>query len=113
MRWIKPGLRNSISALLGSETRQTSIEALEPVRSAMLGVLGKDGAELNPRLHERLLYLHDAHALWYARSEVVNTLCQLHGEAYAVTMVQEITPQFRGLLPKSLTDMVRPQRQQA
>lgn len=111
MRWIKPGLRNSISALLSSEARQTSPEALEPVRLAMLKVLGKDGAVLNPRLHDRLLYLHDAHALWYTRSEVVATLCKLHGEAHAVSMVQEITPMFRGLLPKSLTSPMRSQRE--
>ena len=110
MRWIKPGLRNSISALLSSEARQTSPEALEPVRLAMLSILGREGAVLNPRLHERLMYLHDAHALWYARSDVVATLCKLHGEAHAVSMVQDITPMFRGLLPKSMTDTARAQR---
>lgn len=40
MRWIKPGLRNSISALLGTELRKDSPEALEPVRQAMLAALG-------------------------------------------------------------------------
>ena len=111
MRWIKPGLRNSISALLSSEARKTSPEALEPVRLAMLAILGKEGAQINPRLHARILYMHDAQALWYARSEVVATLCELHGEGYAVNMVQEITPMFRGLLPKSLTDTTRSQRE--
>ncbi|AOW13425.1 hypothetical protein LPB72_10380 [Hydrogenophaga crassostreae] len=110
MRWIKPSLRNSISALLSSEARQSSPEALEPVRLAMLNVLGREGAVLNPRLHERLMYLHDAHALWYARSDVVATLCKLHGEAHAVSKVHEITPLFRGLLPKSLTETARMQR---
>ncbi|MEZ5705266.1 MAG: hypothetical protein R3E56_08090 [Burkholderiaceae bacterium] len=76
----------------------------------MLSVLGKEGAVLNPRLHERLLYVHDAHALWYARSDVVATLCKMHGEAHAVSMVQDITPLFRGLLPKSLTETGRSAR---
>lgn len=76
----------------------------------MLSVLGREGAVLNPRLHERLMYLHDAHALWYARSDVVATLCKLHGEEHAVSMVQDITPMFRGLLPKSLTETVRSHR---
>ena len=43
MRFIKPGLRNSISALLGTEVRRASPEALEPVRQAMLDVLGEAG----------------------------------------------------------------------
>ena len=107
MRWIKPGIRNSISALLSSEARQASPEAIEPLRLAMLSVLGKEGAVLNPRLHERLLYVHDAHALWYARSDVVATLCKMHGEAHAVSMVRDITPLFRGLVPKSLTETCR------
>lgn len=107
MRWIKPGLRNSISAFLSSDVRQHSPEALEPVRLAMLGILGKDGAALNPILHQRLLYLHDAHALWYARSDVVAVLSRLHGEAQAVSMVQDVSPLFRGLLPKSLMDACR------
>lgn len=102
MRWIKPGLRNSISALLGSEVRQNSPELLEPARLAMLGILGKDGAILNPRLHERITYLHDAHALWYVRSDVVAVLSKLHGEEKAVSMVRGVTPLFNGLLPKSL-----------
>lgn len=110
MRWIKPGLRNSISALLSSEARQHTPEALEPVRLAMLGILGKDGAALNPMLHHRLMYLHDAHALWYARSDVVAVLSQLHGEQQAVAMVKDLSPQFRGLLPKSLLDACRSPR---
>ena len=36
MRWIKPSLRHSISALLGNEIRKHSPESLEPVRQAML-----------------------------------------------------------------------------
>lgn len=107
MRWIKPGLRNTISAMLGSETRQQGPESLEPLRLAMLGILGKEGATINPMLHQRLMYLHDAHALWYARSDVVAALSQLHGEAQAVAMVQELSPMFRGLLPKSLMNACR------
>ena len=107
MRWIKPGLRNTISAILSSEARQQTPESLEPVRLAMLGILGKEGADRNPMLHQRLMYLHDAHALWYARSEVVAVLSQLHGEAQAVAMVKNLSPMFRGLLPKSLMDACR------
>lgn len=110
MRWIKPGLRNSISALLGSEVRKHSPEALEPVRQAMLNALGADGAELNPRLKQRLLYLHDAHALWYARSEMVAVLSHLHGEVRAVETVRSLSPVFQGLLPKSMLGACKARR---
>jgi hypothetical protein len=110
MRWMKPGLRNTISALLGTETRKFSPEALEPVRKAMLDALGTEGAALNPRLKHRLMYLHDVHALWYARSEMVVVLSQLHGEAKAVDKVIGLSPVFQGLLPKSLMESCRLRR---
>ena len=110
MRLIKPGLRNSISALLGTEVRKASPEALEPVRQAMLGVLGDEGSRLYPQLSRKLRSLHDAHALWYARAEMVAALSAMHGEAKAVTMVQSLTPVFKGLVPKSLMDASSRQR---
>ena len=110
MRLFKPGIRNSISALLGFEVRKNSPEALEPVRRAMLAALGEDGALVNPHLTRRLNYLADAHALWYARSEMMSVLSQLHGEAEAVQMVQDLSPIFRGLVPNSLIDSCRLRR---
>lgn len=110
MRWMKPGLRNTISALLGTEVRKDSPEALEPVRVAMLSALGEEGAAMNPRLKHRLMYLHDAHALWYARSEMVAVLSRLHGEAKAVDTVIGLSPVFQGLLPKSLMESCRLRR---
>lgn len=107
MRWIKPSLRHSISALLGNEMRKHSPESLEPVRQAMLAALGDDGAQANPRLKHRLMYVHDAHALWYARAEMVAVLSSLHGEVKAVEMVRRLTPIFDGLLPRGLMDSTR------
>lgn len=107
MRWIKPSLRHSISALLGNEMRKHSPESLEPVRQAMLAALGDDGAQANPRLKHRLMYVHDAHALWYARAEMVAVLSSLHGEVKAVEMVRRLTPVFDGLLPRGLMDSTR------
>ena len=104
MRWLKPVLRSSISALLGSEMRPHSPELLEPVRQAMLDALGNEGSELSPGLRRRLSYLPDAQALWYARSEMVSVLSQLHGEVRAIDMVRALSPIFVGLLPKSLTE---------
>lgn len=110
MRWMKPGLRNTISALLGTEIRKDSPEALEPVRVAMLSALGEEGAAINPRLKHRLMYLHDAHALWYARSEMVAVLSRLHGEAKAVDTVIGLSHVFRGLVPNSLMESCRLRR---
>jgi hypothetical protein len=104
MRWFKPALRNSISALIGSEVRSRSPESLEPVRQAMLEALGEEGSKLSPGLKHRLSYLPDAHALWFARSEMVSVLSSMHGEARAVDMVQALSPAFAGLLPKSLLE---------
>ena len=110
MRWFKPGIRNSISALLGSEIRKNSPETLEPIRKAMLAALGDVGALINPRLTRRLKYLADAHALWFARSEMMSVLSHLHGEAKAVETLQNLSEVFRGAVPNSLIDSCRLRR---
>lgn len=110
MRWFKPSIRNSISALLSPEVHQDPGQALEPVRKAMLDVLGEDGAQINPQLTRRLKYLHDPHALWFARAEMVAVLSQIHGEALAVHRVQSLSPVFQGLVPKSLIDSGKSRR---
>lgn len=104
MRWIKPTIRNSISAILGNDTRRNSPEALEPIRRAMLETLGDEGAQLNPRLKRKLLYSGDAQGLWYARSEMVAVLSRLHGEAKAVDKVRSLTPYFQGTIPRGLLE---------
>lgn len=110
MRLFKPGIRHSISALLGSEVRKNSPETLEPVRKAMLSALGQEGALINPQLTRRLNYLADAQALWFTRSEMMAVLSQLHGEAKAVQMMQDLAPIFRGVVPDSLIDSCRQRR---
>jgi hypothetical protein len=110
MRWFKPSLRNSISALIGPHARADEEDALEPVRRAMLDVLGEDGAQRNPALKRRLKFMHDAHSLWYARAELVAVLSQIHGEALAVHRVQGLSPVFQGLVPKALIDASRIRR---
>ena len=75
-----------------------------------LAALGEEGALINPQLSRRLQYMPDANALWFARSEMVAVLSRIHGEAKAVDIVQELSPSFRGLLPRSLMDAGRMRR---
>lgn len=110
MRWLKPAIRHSISAILGAEMNPTRAEALEPIRQAMLQALGEDGARQNPQLCRRLAFTHDAYALWYARSDLVAALSQMHGEAKAVATVQDLLPVFKGVLPRSMTETCRAPR---
>lgn len=107
MRWLKPSLRHSISALLGPSPRADDEDQLEPVREAMLTVLGEEGARLNPALKRKIKFLHDAHSLWYARAELVAVLSRVHGEALAVHRVQSLSPVFQGLVPKALIEASR------
>lgn len=110
MRWLKPAIRNSISALLGADIRTESPESLEPVRQAMLCTLGDEGATLSPQLRRRIQYLHDIQALWYARAELVGVLSSLHGEAKAVAMVRQLTPMFEGRISPALLESARVHR---
>lgn len=108
MRLFKQGLPHSLSALLlgpdgfrrAPEGRGT--DPVEPIRQALLDALTPDGQSLNPDLSKRLRLLHDAQALWFARSEVVATLSKRYGEAEAVAQVQRLLPLFEGLVPASL-----------
>ena len=87
MRLFKQGLPHSLSALLlgpdgfRRQPEARGVDPVEPVRQALLEALSPDGQSLNPELSRRLRLLHDAQALWFARSEVVATLSKRHGEA--------------------------------
>lgn len=102
MRWIKPTLRNSISALLSPGSRASSPESLEPLRAEMLKVLGEEGGRIDPQLLHRLQYASSIETLWFARAEMMTVLCALHGEAAALDSVQRLAPLFEGHLPNSL-----------
>jgi hypothetical protein len=111
MRWFRSAtLRRSLLPMFGASRRGNGRESIEPIRQAMLEALGEDGAQLNPQLRRRLATLHDPHALWHARAEVVAVLSQLHGEAKAVATVQDLLLVFKGVLPSSLTKTYRAPR---
>ena len=106
MRWNKPNLRNSLHGLLGRDapasTSWVRNHGLEEVRYAMIQCLvGLGGSEV-ARMNMRLRYAGDIEALWYLRSDLLDTLTLLRGEAIAQTVLDRITPMFQGQLPLSL-----------
>ena len=106
MRWNKPNLRNNLQGLLGrdkpSSTAWVRDQGLEEMRRAMLhSLMGLTGCEV-ARMNMRLRYAGDIEALWYLRSDLLDTLTQLRGETSAQTVLDRITPMFQGQLPLSL-----------
>ena len=106
MRWNRPNLRNNLHDLLGrdkpSSTAWVRDQVLEEVRRAMLhSLMGLTGCEV-ARMNMPLRYAADIEALWYLRSDLLDTLTLLRGEAIAQTVLDRITPMFHGQSPLSL-----------
>ena len=106
MRWNKPNLRNNLQVLLGrdkpSSTAWVRDQGLEEMRRAMLhSLMGLTGCEV-AGMNMRLRYAGDIEALWYLRSDLLDTLTLLRGEAIAQTVLDRITPMFQGQSPLSL-----------
>ena len=105
MRWLKPGLRNSIYGLLGNPMPPTDSileSSTEEIREAMLGVLGDGGQKSFPNVARRLRYANDVQALWYLRGDLMGALAALYSESVAREKIASITDQFQGLLPGGL-----------
>lgn len=106
MRWNRPNLRNNLHDLLGrdkpSSTAWVRDQGLEEARRAMLhSLMGLTGCEV-ARMNMRLRYAGDIEALWYLRSDLLDTLTLLRGKAIAQTVLDRITPMFQGQSPLSL-----------
>jgi hypothetical protein len=105
MRWLKPGLRNSIYGLLGNPappSDSTLESSTEDIREAMLNVLGDAGQKNFPNVARRLRYASDVQALWYLRGDLMAALAALYSESVAREKLAAITGQFHGLLPGGL-----------
>ena len=105
MRWNKPTLRNNLHDLLGRDkpasTAWVRDQGLEEVRSAMLqSLVNATGCEA-ARMGMRLRYAADIEALWYLRTDLLQTLVPLWGEDGAQRVVDEVTALFQGLLPRA------------
>ena len=111
MRWLKPGLRNSIYGLLGNPmppTESIMESSTEEIRQAMLGVLGPSGQKSFPNVARRLRYANDIQALWYLRGDLMAALAALYSESVAREKIAGITDQFHGLLPGGLQSRPSP-----
>lgn len=111
MRWLKPGLRNSIYGLLGNPSPPTDSileSSTEEIREAMLDVLGEAGQKNFPNVARRLRYASDVQALWYLRGDLMAALAALYSESVAREKIAGITGQFHGLLPGGLNSRPSP-----
>ena len=79
---------------------------LEEIRSAMVRALGMQGENAYPALLRRLRCASDVQGLWYARSDLMAALADLHGERHAHRQLHALTGMFRGLLPPGLAAQV-------
>jgi hypothetical protein len=110
MRWLKPGLRNSIYGLLGhAPPTESRLEGgVEDIREVMLSLLGDEGPKRFPHITRRIRYANDIQALWYLRGDLMGVLASMHGELEARQKVASVTHMFQGLLPGSLTSRPSP-----
>lgn len=111
MRWLKPGLRNSIYGMLGNPSPPTDSileSSTEEIREAMLTVLSDTGQKNFPNVARRLRYANDVQALWYLRGDLMAALAALYSESVAREKIAGITEQFHGLLPGGLNSRPSP-----
>ncbi len=105
-----PHIKTSCMAMLGlaKSTPAAVSDRTEDIRQLMLEELGVYGEKKFPAVTRRIRYAQDIQALWYARSDVMAILANTHGEATAREKVAHISGQFKGLLPKALTQRTGP-----
>lgn len=108
MRWITTQMLASLVDRLVNrklDGREAAVQ-MAHIRSAMLELLGEDGARRHPQVARRIEFCADEMALWYARSDLMAALADLYDEETAQRQVARQSAMFRGLLPKSM--MARP-----
>ena len=68
----------------------------------MLDMLGAAGSSQYPSVTKRIVHAPTAQELWYARSDLMAAMADLHGEQLARTRMGSLSVLFDGLLPKGL-----------
>jgi hypothetical protein len=108
VRTWKPTLQ-SLFGLLGSPRSAHELDdAIGEIQEAMLEALGPGGAKSFPAVSRRIMYAPDLQALWYLRGDLMGALAAVHGEAQARRIIQDISDQFDGLLPRGMSTRPSP-----
>ncbi len=97
---------SSLTSILTSNAAESTPPPPDPhamvlIQKAMLRLLGPKGAQLDPRLEQRIRYARSIESLWYLRAELAQALCLQIDETSALQAVSDLTPLFEGSLPKA------------
>ncbi len=110
MAWDSNSIKNSLYSILGRDAARMDAgraQKLEQVRTAMLECLDPVNAQEIPALRRRMAYAKDIQTLWYLRADLMGVLASHAGESAARIQLDQISPQFHGLLPKGLVPRAR------
>lgn len=106
MRWARTTLRNSFFGWVANAQPAAPVSPevrVEAIRHAMLSSLSELSNERDRDLGRRLRATEDISTLWYARSDIMQSLAARLGEAEAKVRMAEITQMFDGLLSPALS----------
>jgi hypothetical protein len=114
MRWFKPNLRSSVSAMFSSgHPSQPSESApedvgIEDIRTSMLALIGEDEDRKFLHVGRRIRYASEVMGLWYLRGDLMALLASRHGEVQARADLKTITDMFEDMLPRGLRSRPSP-----
>lgn len=105
MRWTAANILHNVNHFLGGFHREEGAsitDRTEEIRLAMLDCLGESGCVAFPMTERKVRFAKDVQDLWYLRADVMAAMSAMQGERVARQKVEEFSPKFRGLLPRSL-----------
>jgi hypothetical protein len=113
MRWFKPNLRSSVSAMFSSghpSQVESALEdvGIEDIRTSMLALIGEIEEQKFLHVGRRIRYASEVMALWYLRGDLMALLASRHGEVRARENLKAITGMFADMLPKGLRSRPSP-----
>ena len=114
MRWFKPNLRSSVSAMFSSGHPSVPAESaleevgIEDIRTSMLALIGDIEEQKFLHVGRRIRYASEVMGLWYLRGDLMALLASRHGEVQARANLKTITDMFEDMLPKGLRSRPSP-----